>query len=143
MDEDKRKHLDYIQAIITRMNTNSFQIKNMTVVILAAIFALFVATPKVMLLFFIVLPLITFCLLDSYYLQQERKFREMYKDVAGLTNNYELKPYEMPLNKYKGNRCSYGENVFSKTIMLFYLPLLIIVITIALICMIFLQIPIM
>lgn len=143
MDEDKRKHLDYLQAIITRMNANSFQLKNMAVVILTAMFALFAAAPKVLLLLITGFPLIIFWLLDSYYLQQERKFRAMYKDVAGLTNRFEIKTYEMPLDKYSGNGCSFGESLISKTIFWFYFPLLLIVVAIAVMFLIVLKFPIL
>jgi hypothetical protein len=143
MDEDKRKHLDYLQAIITRMNTNSFQIKNMAVVILTAMFALFAATPKVLLIFLSGFPLIIFWLLDAYYLQQERKFRALYEDVAGLTNHFEIITYDMSPDKYTGNGCSFTESFFSKTILSFYGPLFIIIITIAVIFMVLLNISLL
>jgi hypothetical protein len=143
MDEDKRKHLDYVQAIITRMNANSFQLKNMAVVILTAMIALFATVPKVLLLFFAGFPLLVFWLLDTYYLQKERKFNAMYNDIAGVTNQFEIRTYEMPLNKYSGNGCSFGENFFSKTISLFYFPLLLIVEAIAIILLVIMKIPIL
>jgi hypothetical protein len=143
MDEDKRKHLDYLQVVITRMNTNSFQIKNMAVVILTAMFALFAATPKVLLIFLAGFPLIVFWILDAYYLQQERKFRALFKDVAGLTNQFEIVTYDMSLDKYNGNGCSFGESLFSKTILIFYIPLFAIVIIIAVIFMVLLNIQLL
>jgi hypothetical protein len=131
MDEDKRKHLDYLQAIISRMNANSFQLKNMAIVILSAMFALFTVMPKGLLLFLTGVPLIVFLLLDAYYLQQEKKFRAMYNDVAGLTNRQKIRPYELSVDKYHGNGCSFWESLFSETIFLFYVPLLVVVYTIA------------
>ena len=35
--EDKRKHLDYIQAVIARMASNSFLLKRWSIVVLAAV----------------------------------------------------------------------------------------------------------
>jgi len=142
MDKDRRKHLDYIQAIITRMNANSFQIKNMTVIILTAILALFAATPKVLLLFIAGFSAFIFWLLDAYYLQQERKFRKMYYDVADITNNHEIKPYEMPVDKYKGNGCSFGESFFSKTIVLFYFSLVLVTTIITIMFLLIWEIPV-
>ena len=142
MDEDRRRHLDYIQAVITRMNTNSFQIKNMTIIILTAMFALFAATPKVLLLILAGFPVFLFWLLDAYYLQQERKFRKMYYDVANLTKHHKIKPYEMPLDKYKGNDCSYGKSFSSKTIILFYLSLLLVIMIITIVFLLICEIPI-
>jgi hypothetical protein len=42
--EEKRQHLEFIQNIITRMNTNSFQIKGMTVTIVTALIAIYAST---------------------------------------------------------------------------------------------------
>jgi hypothetical protein len=127
MDDDKRKHLDYLQAIITRMNSNSFQLKNFSVVIISAMFVLFAATPKALFLFLTGFPLLIFWFLDAFYLQQERKFRALYNDVAGLTCQYAIKTYEMSTKEYKGNGYSFGECFFSKTILLFYGSLLVVV----------------
>jgi len=143
MDEDKRKHLDYVQAVITRMNTNSFQLKNMAIVILTAMFAIFATAPKVLLLFLSVFPLFIFWLLDAYYLQQERKFRAMYNDIAGLTNQYVIKTYDMTLTNYNGNGCSFSESFGSKTIFWFYFPLLLIIISISIILLLVIKIPIL
>jgi hypothetical protein len=141
MDEDKKKHLDYLQEIITRMNSNSFQLKNMVVVVITAMFALFATTPKVIFLFLGGFPLLAFWFLDTFYLQQERKFRAMYNDVAGLTNRYEIRTYEMPVNKYTGNGCSFGECLVSRTILLFYGSLLVVVAVVAVILLLVIKIP--
>jgi hypothetical protein len=79
--DDNRKHLEFIQNIITRMNTNSFQIKGMTVTIVSALLAVYAATNNVSFIFIAVVPTIIFWCLDSYYLQQERKFRGVYNNV--------------------------------------------------------------
>ena len=44
MSEDKLKHLEFIQNVITRMNTNSFQIKGWTVTIVSAVLAIYAST---------------------------------------------------------------------------------------------------
>jgi hypothetical protein len=38
MDENKRKHLEFIQGVITRMNTSSFLIKGWTITLVSALF---------------------------------------------------------------------------------------------------------
>jgi hypothetical protein len=40
MNENKLKHLEFIQNVITRLNGNSFLIKGWSVTIVAALFAL-------------------------------------------------------------------------------------------------------
>jgi hypothetical protein len=142
-DEDKRKHLDYLQTAITRMNTNSFQIRSMVVVVISAMLALFAATPKVIFLMLSIFPSIVFWLLDAYYLQQENKFRAMYDDVAGIANNYAIKLYEMPLKKYNCKECRYWRNFFSMTMLIFYLLLIIIVTIISLIFLFLFCIPLL
>jgi hypothetical protein len=142
-DEDKRKHLDYLQATIARINSNSFQIKSMVIVIISAMFALFAATPKVVSLLLSIFPLIVFWLLDAYYLQQERKFRAMYEDAAGITNRYAIKVYEMPVEKYNDKNCHYWTVFFSMTMLLFYLPLFLIVLGIVFMLLLLSCIPLL
>jgi hypothetical protein len=120
MEEDKRKHLEFIQNVITRMNTNSFQIKSLAITLVTALMAVYVSTPKVTFLFIGILPTFLFWFLDSYYLKQERKFRGVYNDVAGINEINEVKIYEMPINKYKGNGFSFIKVFWSKTIAWLY-----------------------
>jgi hypothetical protein len=75
------------------MNTNSFQIKGMAVTIVSALLAIYATTSNIMFVFLAIAPTILFWFLDSYYLQQERKFRGVYNNVTGLKNDVEIKPY--------------------------------------------------
>lgn len=92
-EESKRQHFEFIQNVITRMNTNSFQIKGMAVTIVSALLAIYATTSNIMFVFLAIAPTILFWFLDSYYLQQERKFRGVYNNVTGLKNDVEIKPY--------------------------------------------------
>ena len=122
--EEKMQHLEFIQNIITRMNTNSFQLKGITITIVCALLAVYASSGNNVLFIFLgIPPTFLFWLLDSYYLQQERKFRGVYNDVAGLKNVIEVKPYEMPINKYTkqvDKQYSYCNVFFSKTILWLY-----------------------
>lgn len=125
MDEYTLKHLDYIQDTITRMNTNSFQIKGMSVTITAAILALY-ASSKTNSLFLLVpiIPTLVFWFLDAYYLQQERKFRGIYNTVAGLSSgatDNKVRPFEMSIQNYKGGKYHYVSVLMSKTVWPIYL----------------------
>lgn len=126
IDEDKRKHLEFLQNVITRMNTNSFQLKGLCITIIAAIYAIYAANNKVAYLF-VCLPIpIIFLFLDSFYLMQERKVCGIYDDVAGIKHIVEVQPYEFPLDKYKGNKFSYLESFFSWSTFGLYFPFLVI-----------------
>jgi len=120
MDESKKQHLEFIQNIITRMNTNSFQIKGMTITIVAALLAIYASTTNVVFIFLSIAPTVLFWFLDSYYLQQERKFRGVYNNVCGLKNDVVIKLYEMPIQKFKGRQYCFCNVFFSKTIAWLY-----------------------
>lgn len=128
MEDEKRQHLEFIQNIITRMNTNSFQLKGLAITIVSALMAIYASNPKVIFIFIGIPPTILFWFLDSYYLQQERKFRGVYDDVTGLKHNIEVKLYEMPINKYTkqiDKQYSYLNVFFSSTIAWLYLSIVI------------------
>jgi len=128
MGEKKRQHLEFIQNIITRMNTNSFQLKGLTITIVSALMAVYASNPKVLFVFLGIPPTILFWFLDTYYLQQERKFRGVYNDVAKLKNNVAVKRYEMPIHKYDKSidkQYSYWNVLFSKTIVWLYVSIII------------------
>lgn len=128
MGEKKRQHLEFIQNIITRMNTNSFQLKGLTITIVSALMAVYASNPKVLFVFLGIPPTILFWFLDTYYLQQERKFRGVYNDVAKLKNNVAVQRYEMPIHKYDkfiDKQYSYWNVLFSKTIVWLYVSIII------------------
>lgn len=122
MDEDLRKHLEFIQANINRMNQCSIQMKGWAITIVSALLAVYAATisdcgaGKNIIIFIAIAPTLLFWFLDAYYLQQERKFRAVYNDVANISeNNTEIKPYAMPLSEYRHGKYCLIKVVFSKT----------------------------
>ena len=126
MKEEAIKHLEFIQNIITRMNTNSFQLKRMFVIIVSALLAVYASEKNPDFILIAILPLILFWFLDSYYLQQERKFRGLYNDLLN-GNPHNVKPFEMKLNLYKRGRYSFRSAFLSKTISTVYISVAIIV----------------
>jgi hypothetical protein len=123
----KIKHLEFIQNVITRMNTNSFQIKEWAVTITSALLAIFAAKSNPYFIATAILPVFIFWFLDSYYLTQERKFRGLYNDVAGISDSpKEIKLFEMRPDLYVGGKYSFWNVFFSTTIWKLYLPILMI-----------------
>lgn len=133
MNDDQRQHLVFIQNVINRMNTNSFQIKTVTITLVTAIIGIYITTHNIVFLFLGAMPPFIFWFLDSYYLQMERKFRGVYDDVCQITQNVQVKPYEMPISKYKGKKYSYGNVFRSNTLIWWYLPIIIVILTSAII----------
>lgn len=125
MTDDTFKHLEFIQNIVTRMNTNSFQIKGWAVTISSALLAVYAATKNQNFILVSILPVLVFWFLDTYYLTQERKFRGLYKDVAGISEQpKKLKPFEMRPDLYVGGEYCFGNALLSPTISGLYVPLL-------------------
>ena len=120
MTENKIKHLEFLQNVITRMNTNSFQIKTFTVTIMSALLAVFVSNKNAFFILVAIFSVLIFWFLDSYYLQQERKFRSVYNNVTGLKWDIKIRDFEMPIHKFKGGSFNYWNAFFSVTILLFY-----------------------
>jgi len=127
MTEEKIKHLEFIQKSITRMSTNSFQIKGWMITIVSALLAVYTASSNHYLFLIGLFPVFVFWLLDTYYLTQERKFRGLYNDVAGISETPKpLKLFEMRPDLYKGGRYHFWNVFFSVTILTLYLSLAII-----------------
>ena len=127
MSEEKLKHLEFIQNIITRMNTNSFQIKEWTVTIASAMLAIYAATKNSYFMLVGIFPTCVFWFLDTYYLTQERKFRGLYDDVAGVSDTpKQIKLFAMRPDLYTGGKYSYWDVFWSTTIWKLYVSIIII-----------------
>ena len=80
--EDKRAYLQMIQESICRMSTISAIFKGFAATIVAGISLISYNTVNEWVLLLSFIPVISFFVLDLYYLKQERKFRLLYKQVA-------------------------------------------------------------
>lgn len=97
--EDTRKHLDFIQSVITRMSAASSNAKAwlLPVVTAAYGYALTQKADSVALLGVGATAL--FAYLDANYLRQEKRFRSLYKAVASgqyEIANFSLQPDDLP-----------------------------------------------
>jgi hypothetical protein len=131
MNEEKQQHLEFIQSSISRMNENSFKIKNLAVLLATAVLAIYATNKSSNVLLVSIFPTIVLQILDAYYLQQERKFSGVYDDVAGLKSINNVKPYEMPIQKFtskKDKKFGLVSAIFSKTILWFYFLIIIVLV---------------
>jgi hypothetical protein len=83
----KIEHLKLIQAVITRMASNSFLLKGWSVTLVAALFALAAKDTKPAVVLIAYLPAVMFWTLDGYFLWQETSFRHLYDKVRGLAED--------------------------------------------------------
>ena len=124
MSEIKIKNLEMIQSIISRMANNSFLLKGWGITIISGIFSLNHEEMSFAIFLLIYLIIILFWILDSYYLQLERRFRVLYDDcVKSEEINFSMKLAE-PTDE---NNTTFGQAFLSKTEMGFYLLLAIII----------------
>lgn len=121
-EQNKIKHLEFIQSNIGRMNQCSFQMKGWMIAIVSAILALYASSisPESglgnnMFLYIAIAPTVLFWFLDSYYLQQERKFRGIYNDLIDPSSKVLINDFAMPLNNYVGCKYCLLNVMFSKT----------------------------
>lgn len=82
--ENKLKHLEFIQAVITRFNGNSFLIKGWAVTLASALFALAAKDADQTFIRVIYVSVPVFWILDAYYLSQERQYRGLYNAVRKI-----------------------------------------------------------
>lgn len=78
---DRIKHLELIQAVVTRMAGASAGMKRYCIIAAAAGFAIHKSLGNSDAVFAIILLVIVFWLLDARYLQQEKWFRDIYDAV--------------------------------------------------------------
>lgn len=118
--ENKLKHLEFIQNIITRMNTNSFQIKGMSVTIVAALLALTATEFNILFASIVYFALLIFWGLDAYYLSQEKGYRELYNEVRN-TKSEDI-DFDLKLkSEYTIDKNSWQYTLTNKTIMPLYI----------------------
>jgi hypothetical protein len=87
------KHLEFIQAAILRMSTNSFLLKGWSITLAAALVGFGVNAMSAALALVAVLPVVMLCGLDAYFLQQERIFRGAYEAVR--RGDESVEPFEI------------------------------------------------
>jgi hypothetical protein len=121
------KDLDFIQAIITRLAGNSFQMKSWNIALGSAVIGIASAKdshPNVAVLAFV--PCCAIWALDGYYLGLERLYRNLYNRAIGLpAADFSLNAGELPAK-------TWFEMVFRPSVAGIHLPLLGIIILVSL-----------
>lgn len=119
------KHLELIQSAVNRLAANSFQMKGWMLTIVSALLGFFAESSNTKFVLVAILPVLVFWGLDAYYLQQERKFRGIYNDVVTPNKARKVGLFEMPIKNYSDGKYSFRDVFFSQSILLLYLPVII------------------
>ncbi len=131
--EKKLKHLELIQGVINRMAQCSFLLKGWSVVLLSGLFALAAKDANPLFVYLAYLPVITFWMLDGYYLYQERLYRKLYSHVRKQEAN-DI-DFDMNATPFKGkDGATWLESVMSKTMIMFHGILIVTVIIVMIVC---------
>lgn len=121
MDESKIRNLEMIQEIINRMANNSFLIKGWSITIAGVLFSLNIESLCESIYFLICFLIVLFWLLDAYYLQLERQYRNLYN----CCRKDEIEIFDLQLQKKsKREKTFYYQCLLSKTEVGFYLILI-------------------
>lgn len=119
LTEDQRKHLDYVQGIISRLSASSATAKGWSLTVATAAFGFSAANaiPSVAGLGLVAVAF--FGVLDSYYLREERLFRHLYDDAR----KGKIEVYSMEKDRYL-DCCPRSTVLRSWSVAGFYGPLL-------------------
>ena len=125
-EENKVKHIEMIENIISRMANCSFLIKGWTLSIVAAVFGLAAKDSdiKFVLIAYVIIPFFWF--LDGFYLSQERKYRALYDKVRCSDST----DFTMNTIEFNNGNKTWLSCIFSRTMFCFYLPLLVVILII-------------
>lgn len=121
--QNKIKHLEMLQLIISRLSSNSFLLKGWSVTLVVALFALSSnSTTRIHYFLLAYLPVILFWILDGYYLGQERAFRKLYEKVR--TSPEDKVDFSMNTKPLTSDCKEWAKAFFSITLLVFYLALI-------------------
>jgi hypothetical protein len=137
--DNKIKHLEFVQGVINRLNSNSFMIKGWSITLTSAIFAITGTIKEPILCFISLGPIIIFWILDSIFLANERCFISLYSCIINnntlsieknklkknstteSSKDYNISELSMNFNQFKEiKRNNWYSVLFSNTISWFY-----------------------
>ncbi len=134
----KIKYLEMIEVVIERMGRNSFQLKGWAVSLVALVGALSARESDKRFFFLTLIPLISFWFLDAYYLQTERKYRVLYKNVCAKNDSdidFNLDTRHIVYTTEESKSIGFLNCLFSKTEWSFYLIIALVVGVLAVVLM--------
>lgn len=114
--EDRVKHLEIVQSVVSRMAGNSFLIKGWSITIAAAFLAMAAKDSDLRLALLALFPTLSFWGLDAYYLRLERLFRKLYDDIRTLSDEdmqQRIGPYSLRVDAYSERVDSWLRTAFS------------------------------
>src|SRR5438876_10640538 len=119
--ESKLQHLAFIQTVIDRMSKNCFLLKGWGVTLVSALFVLAAKDSNKQYIMLAYFPILTFWLLNGYFLSQERRFRALYDQVRVL--HTDKIDFSMDTKQFNVGRNRWEQAFLSRVLLIFYLTL--------------------
>ena len=126
LEEKKIKYLEFIENVISRMNTNSMQLKTWCVALVTA-FTVLSIERKFSYGYLLCVPVLILWFLDSKYLRQEREYRKLYDKIKDELNGKEEKVdlFGMDIKSMKEENTCFFNILFSWSECIFYIVMLV------------------
>jgi hypothetical protein len=123
------KYLEMVQAIVARLSAQSASFKNYCITLVTAIIGFGITATNVNIVALAALPIVAFGYLDARYLRLERGFRTLFDHIRG--EDWTTRPsFDLDLKKAQFERHPFLKAIVTWTILGFYGPLLIGVVTV-------------
>ncbi len=124
MNDNKLKHLEFIQGNISRMGGNLFYLRGWVITLIAGVLVLLTQIENGRLpIIFLAFMTLLFWAYDGYFLSLERKYRKLYNKVRMMKE--EDIDFSMSIRDFdKDWDSSLPSCIFSPTLRYFYIPLL-------------------
>lgn len=127
MLEEKVRHLEMVQKIISRLANNSFLIKGWCITTTLAGIGFFLSNYNPITPFLIFFSVTISWILDSYYLRQERLYRKLYEAVASIKSTGKTYTYNMRITDFEDEVDDIPLTMISFPNVLLYTALLIVI----------------
>jgi len=117
--ENKIKHLEMIQGIINRLNSNSFTVKGWAMGLVTALFAFADKDQdkQYVLLSYFIIPICW--IIDGFFISTERQFRALYEDVCEISDDKSIN-FSMKISDKIKQKHTLLKGIGSITLWLFY-----------------------
>lgn len=121
INETRIRYLEAIQRVVDRLSNISFILKGWAVSLVAGLMALAASGSNQGFVLISYIPIAVFWFLDAYFLMMERQYRDLFKENIDLSQKLE----QFTLKRGKGNIVIFAKALFSITMLLTYIPLVV------------------
>lgn len=123
-EEKMHKELDLIQSVITRMANNSFLLKGWLISLVAVVLALtrdtLASGDTLGLCLILLLPVVVFWYLDSFFLHREKCYRKLYEWIVENRAKSDDHWYSLDYTRFSNDVPNILRVMLSQTLLPFY-----------------------